>query len=77
MHLPSTEWQQIELKACLLKRRYNNQDYAMPTKISSARNEMGENYDLWQVNTERSYYEKFTKQDLSETTQPVLAPEKS
>ena len=52
--------------------RYNNQDHSMLTGILAARNLMGEDHNLWQVNTERSYYEEFTKQDLSEQTQPVL-----
>ena len=57
--------------------RYNNQDHSMLTGILAARNLMGEEHDLWQVNTERSYYEEFTKQDLSQQSQPILATEKS
>ena len=45
--------------------RYNNQDHSMLTGILAARNLMGENHDLWQVNTERSYYEEFTVKPLS------------
>ncbi len=40
--------------------RYNNQDHSMLTGLLAARNVMGHNYDLWHVNTERSYYETFT-----------------
>ena len=37
--------------------RYDNQDHAMLTGMLAARNVMGENHDLWNVNTERSYNE--------------------
>ncbi len=37
--------------------RYNNQDHSMLTGMLAARNVMGEQHDLWDVNTERSYYE--------------------
>ena len=39
--------------------RYNNQDHSMLTGLLAARNLLGENHDLWVVNTERSYYETF------------------
>jgi protoporphyrinogen oxidase len=39
--------------------RYNNQDHSMLTGILAARNVRGEKHDLWEVNTERSYYEEF------------------
>lgn len=39
--------------------RYNNQDHSMLTGWLAARNVMGESHDLWEVNTERSYYEEF------------------
>ena len=42
--------------------RYNNQDHSMLTALLAARNIMGENHDLWNVNVERSYHEEFTKQ---------------
>lgn len=38
--------------------RYNNQDHAMLTGILAARNVTGEDHDLWEVNTDRSYYEE-------------------
>lgn len=44
--------------------RYNNQDHSMLTAILAAKNILGENHDLWNVNTERSYHEEFTKDDL-------------
>jgi protoporphyrinogen oxidase len=40
--------------------RYNNQDHSMLTGMLAARNVFGERHDLWDVNTERSYYEEFT-----------------
>jgi len=40
--------------------RYNNQDHSMLTGWLAAKNILGENHDLWEVNTERSYYEEFT-----------------
>ena len=40
--------------------RYNNQDHSMLTGLLAARNILGEKHDLWDVNTERSYYEDFT-----------------
>jgi len=39
--------------------RYNNQDHSMLTGILAVRNILGEKHDLWDVNTERSYYEDF------------------
>ena len=38
--------------------RYNNQDHSMLCGLYAARNVMGASYDLWDVNTERSYYEE-------------------
>lgn len=39
--------------------RYNNQDHSMMTGILAVRNLLGEKHDLWEVNTDRSYYEEF------------------
>lgn len=39
--------------------RYNNQDHSMLAAMLAVRNLQGENHDLWNVNTERSYYEDF------------------
>ncbi|BAT55528.1 amine oxidase [Nostoc sp. NIES-3756] len=44
--------------------RYNNQDHSMLTGILAVRNIFGEHHNLWDVNTERSYYEEFTKEEL-------------
>jgi protoporphyrinogen oxidase len=38
--------------------RYNNQDHSMLTGLLAAANVLGANHDLWDVNTERSYYEE-------------------
>ena len=40
--------------------RYNNQDHSMLTGIYAARNINGENYDIWNVNTEPDYHEEDT-----------------
>ena len=39
--------------------RYSNQDHSMLTGMLAARNVLGDSHDLWDVNTERSYYEGF------------------
>ncbi|WP_342597380.1 NAD(P)/FAD-dependent oxidoreductase [Cyanobacterium aponinum UTEX 3222] len=42
--------------------RYNNMDHSMLTGLISARNILGrDGGDVWEVNTERSYYETFEK----------------
>ena len=43
--------------------RYNNQDHSMLTGLLAARNIAGDKHDVWSVNTERSYYETFLKED--------------
>ena len=40
--------------------RYNNQDHSMLTGLLAAKNLLGKQYDLWNVNTERSYHEEFS-----------------
>jgi len=40
--------------------RYNNQDHSMLTALLAARNILGEEHDIWNVNVERSYHEDFT-----------------
>ncbi len=39
--------------------RYNNQDHSMLSAMYAARNILGENHDVWDVNIERSYHEEF------------------
>lgn len=38
--------------------RYNNQDHSMLTAVYAARNIVGENHDVWAVNTEMEYHEE-------------------
>jgi protoporphyrinogen oxidase len=38
--------------------KYNNQDHSMLTAMLAVRNLAGEQHDLWNVNTERSYHEE-------------------
>ena len=40
--------------------RYNNSDHSMLTGLLAAKNILGEDLDLWNVNVERSYHEDFT-----------------
>ncbi len=46
--------------------RYNNQDHSMLTGLLAAKNILGERHDLWDVNTERSYHEDFTKEQWTQ-----------
>ena len=39
--------------------RYNNQDHSMLAAMLAARNVLGEDHDIWNVNVERSYHEEF------------------
>ena len=48
--------------------RYNNQDHSMLTGLLAARNVLGERHDLWNVNTERSYYEDFATEPRGKVT---------
>ncbi|MEM8958193.1 MAG: FAD-dependent oxidoreductase, partial [Pseudomonadota bacterium] len=43
--------------------RYNNQDHSMLSAMYAARNILGANYDVWNVNVERSYHEDFTTEE--------------
>lgn len=51
--------------------RYNNQDHSMLTALLAARNILGEQHDLWNVNVERSYHENFTNSEWLQAKQPV------
>ena len=44
--------------------RYNNQDHSMLTGMLAVSNLMGENHNLWEVNTERSYHEEFATEKI-------------
>jgi protoporphyrinogen oxidase len=52
--------------------RYNNQDHSMLTGMLAARNLLGEKHDLWDVNTERSYYEDFSIDRSKEKSEASL-----
>lgn len=41
--------------------RYNNMDHSMLTGILAVRNLMGEQHDLWKINTEKSYLEEMVE----------------
>ena len=55
--------------------KYNNQDHSMLSALLAARNILGEEHDIWNINVERSYHENFTDQEWSQlkkkSTQPV------
>ena len=48
--------------------RYNNQDHSMLSAMYAARNILGEDKDVWNVNVERSYHEEF---ELGKDEQPA------
>lgn len=41
--------------------RYNNMDHSILTGLLAARNALGENHDLWAVNTDEEYHEEVKK----------------
>lgn len=43
--------------------RYNNQDHSMLSALLAARNIVGEEHDIWNINVERSYHENFTDEE--------------
>ncbi|MBV6624307.1 MAG: NAD(P)/FAD-dependent oxidoreductase [Rivularia sp. (in: Bacteria)] len=49
--------------------RYNNQDHSMLSALLAAKNILGENHDLWNINVERSYHENFTDKEWSKVKQ--------
>ena len=54
--------------------RYNNQDHSMLTGMLAAQNILGEQHDLWQVNTERSYYEEILVKSAHTPPSVFVAP---
>jgi protoporphyrinogen oxidase len=46
---------------------YNNQDHSMLTAMLAVKNIMGEQNDIWTVNTERSYHEEVRLARAEET----------
>jgi protoporphyrinogen oxidase len=53
--------------------RYNNQDHSMLTGLLAAKNILGQEHDLWDVNVERSYHEEFTQKEWQKQQQESLA----
>ncbi len=45
--------------------RYNNQDHSMMTGVYAARNLLGANYDVWDVNVEEAYHEENREKDAA------------
>jgi len=54
--------------------RYNNQDHSMLTGLLAAKNILGEQHDLWNVNVERSYHEDFTREQWDKAKEKLRAP---
>lgn len=51
--------------------RYNNQDHSMLSALLAARNIVGEEHDIWNINVERSYHENFTDEEWSKLKKQV------
>lgn len=51
--------------------RYNNQDHSMLSAMLAARNILGANHDVWEVNVERSYHEEFQTKPYERVDQKV------
>ena len=49
--------------------RYNNQDHSMLSALLAAKNIVGEQHDIWNINVERSYHENFTDEEWSQVRQ--------
>ncbi|MEO1238704.1 MAG: NAD(P)/FAD-dependent oxidoreductase [Pseudomonadota bacterium] len=50
--------------------RYNNQDHSMLSAMYAARNILGADYDIWNVNVDRSYHEDF---QVEKPVKPAIA----
>jgi protoporphyrinogen oxidase len=55
--------------------KYNNQDHSMMTALCAARNILGEQHDLWAINTEPDYHEEKVEKDpvATEPRRPAYA----
>lgn len=53
--------------------RYNNQDHSMLSAMFAARNILGEENDVWNVNVERSYHEEFELPEKGDAREKVSA----
>ncbi len=49
--------------------RYNNQDHSMLSALLAAKNIIGEQHNIWNINVERSYHENFTDEEWSQVKQ--------
>ena len=54
--------------------RYNNQDHSMLSAMYAARNVLGGDYDVWNVNVERSYHEKMEVEDKPKASKAPVRP---
>ena len=57
--------------------RYNNQDHSMLSGLLAAKNILGEQHDLWSINTERSYHEDFTKEQWAKVKEDKAREDKA
>jgi protoporphyrinogen oxidase len=53
--------------------KYNNQDHSMMTALCAARNILGENHDLWAINTEADYHEEKQEKPATATSTAAAA----
>ncbi|MEM6825305.1 MAG: NAD(P)/FAD-dependent oxidoreductase [Pseudomonadota bacterium] len=54
--------------------RYNNQDHSMLSAMYAARNILGGEFDVWNVNVEQSYHETADAEDTQERPQAAARP---
>ncbi len=54
--------------------KYNNQDHSMMTALYAARNILGEQHDLWAVNTETDYHEEETEKSAADRRPAYAEP---
>jgi len=52
--------------------KYNNQDHSMMTALLAARNILGEQHDVWAVNTDMEYQEEISIHDPKPRTRDRL-----
>ena len=55
--------------------RYNNQDHSMLSAMYAARNILGHDYNIWDVNIERSYHEEFELKKAAARSATTVAAE--
>ncbi|NJN29361.1 MAG: NAD(P)/FAD-dependent oxidoreductase [Synechococcales cyanobacterium RM1_1_8] len=57
--------------------RYNNQDHSMMSGLLAARNLLGGSHDLWNINTEKSYHEDYSREEWNRQQQDLSPAEKA